>query len=663
MSMMGGGGASTPKAKEEPALGSLKIQSQGYGNIIPLIFGRVRLPVLLFFYGNFKAATVLTPQENSSGGGGKGGKKAAVATTTTYSYSAAVMMGIAANVIQQTGKLWIDKLIHPTIAEVGFSLFTGNAIQDPWGYLTTYEPAKAVNLRHFAYMAANNYALSDTAGLGNHSVEVWGAFCGTGIGEANPADFLPWIMINQCGIPTERISIIQSFRDACAANGFLFNVALTEQKAANEFFTEILRLCGAEIVMKSGYFHFITYKDTGLVTGYHLTTDDFIVEQGESPIKFTRKKEIDCFNSMKLEFLNRDNDYNIEIAEASDLASIESIGLRPSETITAHYICRADQAKNIVEQLLQRELVLRNTYEFTLSLRYIRLEPMDVLTITEPMLGLSGQAVVVKKIVITPDYQLRITAEDSIWQIWDVTGYAAPATVPYIPDQTATMSNINPPALFLAPSALTVTGNEVWCGITSPDELYGGCSIYASVDGGASYSLIGQHLGETRMGSLTAPLAVGAESGTDAINTIAVNLTESHGVLNSVSQIVADTNAMLCHAGNEFFSYRDVNLTGVDRYSISHLNRGLYGSPQGASVGSKFVRCDNTLFKFARDVLYNDTPIKLKFVAFNVYGGGQQDISAVPAYSFPEQASVTIGPFDFVVLTGVTYTLGLSFII
>jgi hypothetical protein len=108
----------------------------------------VRLPVLLFFYGNFKAATVLTPQENSSGGGGKGGKKAAVATTTTYSYSAAVMMGIAANVIEKTGKLWVDKLIHPTIATVGLSLFTGNAIQAPWlfNHLRTHQGGESTPL-------------------------------------------------------------------------------------------------------------------------------------------------------------------------------------------------------------------------------------------------------------------------------------------------------------------------------------------------------------------------------------------------------------------------------------------------------------------------------------------------------------------------------------
>jgi hypothetical protein len=629
--MMGGGGASTPKAKEEPALGSLKIQSQGYGNIIPLIFGRVRLPVLLFFYGNFKAATVVTPQENSSGGGGKGGKKAAVATNTTYTYSAAVMLGIAANVIEKTGKLWVDKLIHPTIATVGLSLFTGNAIQDPWGYLTTYEPTKAVNLRHFAYMAANNYALSDTAGLGNHSVEVWGAFCGTGIGEANPADFLPWIMINQCGIPTERISIIQSFRDACAANGFLFNVALTEQKAANEFFTEILRLCGAEIVMKSGYFHFITYKDTGLVTGYNLTPDDFIVTQGESPIKFTRKKEIDCFNSMKLEFLNRDNDYNIEIAEASDLASIESIGLRASETITAHYICRADQAKNIVEQLLQRELVLRNTYEFTLSLRYIRLEPMDVLTITEPMLGLSGQAVVVKKIVITPDYQLRITAEDSIWQIWDVTGYAAPTTTPYVPQLSVSVGDINPPVIFPAPESLTATGYELWCAISSNDASYGGCDIFISVDDGVSYNKIGTHSAETRMGVVTASLP--SVSGLDITSVLAVDLTVSAGELTTISQAAFDANSTLCRVNTEFLSYRDTTLTAPSAYDVSYLQRGLFGSPKGATSGDSVVRCDDSLFKYAYSAAYKGVTVKLKFVAFNTFGESRQDIATVPFYS------------------------------
>jgi hypothetical protein len=384
--------------------------------------------------------------------------------------------------------------------------------------------------------------------------------------------------------------------------------------------------------MKNGLFHFISYTDDGLVTGYDLTNDDFIVDQGQAPITPTRKKAIDSFNALKLEFTNRATDYNTEIAEEKDLASIETIGLRTGETIKADYVARADLARSLVHRLLQRDLVIRTSYEFTLSLRYSRLEPMDIITLTDSVLGLEQHPVIIKKIVITTDYLLKITAEDYVSQVYAATHYAAPATVPYIPNHTTAIGNINPPVIFIAPTALSVTGNEIWCALSNSDPLYGGCDIHLSLDGGVSYSWIGNHSGNTRMGVLTANLPSGAAI--DTTHTLSVDLSQSHGQLASVSQLEVDTAGTLCRVGNELLAYRDVTLTGVEHYDVSYLKRGLQSSIQGAVIGDKFIRCDDSLFKFAYDPAYIGTTVYLKFTSYNVFEDGGQDLAAVPAYSF-----------------------------
>jgi hypothetical protein len=368
-----------------------------------------------------------------------------------------------------------------------------------------------------------------------------------------------------------------------------------------------------------------------LNSGYTLSSDDFIAEEGTTAITQTRKKAIDVHNVLKIEFLNRTNDYNIEIAEAKDIASIESIGLRPAETLTAHGITSAQTAVNLANYLLCRDLTRRNSYEFSLSLRYIRLEPMDVITLSDVTLGLDNSPVIIKKIIITPDYLLKLTVED-YWYPVMPSNYPLPVTAPYIPDYTVAIGNINPPVIFLAPSVLTTSGYEIWCAISSSDANYGGCDIHISIDGGVSYQRIGSHIGSARMGVLAADLVSGSEI--DTAHTLAVDLTQSNSILSSVGQVSVDTLETLCHVGNEFIAYRDVALTSVSHYAINYLRRGLYGSTQGAVTGDKFVRCDDALFKFPYSPAYRGMTIKLKFTSFNIYQEAPQDISTVPAYDF-----------------------------
>jgi hypothetical protein len=624
MSLFGGNKSKPSTASEPKRLGSMNIQSAGYGNTIPVVFGKTRLPVTLFYYGNFKANPVMSAEQQQAGKGGKKPKQ----TLQSYSYTAAIALGIAAHAIQSIARLWVDKNKYASVAELGFSVFTGLNSQIPWGYLSTFEPAKAVNLRGFSYMAVNNYPLSDNASIGNHSVEVLGLFCNNVTNDANPADIVPWLMIEQCGLSVDLFAPITNFRAACEAHDWWFSVALSEQNQANDVIAQMLKLCDTELVIRSGYIDFINYKDAGLVTGYNLSTDDFIAERGSSYLKPTRKKAIDCFNALKVEFLNRDNDYNIEIAEAKDQASIAEIGLRTAETVTAHCICRAGQARMMAEQLLQRDLAIRNSYEFTLSIRYILLEPMDVVTITDPVLGLYGRAVVIKKIVLTPDFKLHVTAEDSVWGTTDYVNPPPAAVIePYQPNQNATVGNINPPVIFKAPAELTATGKEIWCAISSPDALYGGCAVYMSTDGGTSYNFIGNHDGQTRMGVVTADFVAGATS-------LLVDVSESNGVMNTVDTLAFDSLSTLCRAGSEFIAYQTATLSAPNQYALTPLHRALYGSSEGASLGSSFVRCDATLFKVPYTIAYEGITLKLKFVAYNIYQNGLQDLASVPAYDF-----------------------------
>ena len=619
------GGAKT-KSTVADKIGSMKIQSQGYGNVIPLVYGRARVSPTLCFYSNFHAWPSLATIKS----GGKGGKKK-TPTNITWNYTAALMLGLASHETNGTGQCWVDKKKYATAALAGFAAYYGTDTQPPWGYLTTYEPTKAVNLRGFSYLFASVYPLSDSATLGNHSVEVFGHYS-TGAGsDANIADIIPHLLATECGYRGD-IVVSETLRAECEALGVLFGFALDTQQSANEVITNLLVLANADAVVRSGVLSIFSKTETALITGTSLTSDDFIAEQGQPTITATRKKPIDCFNIVKLEFLNRANDYNVEIAEAKDEASIADIGTRPAETLKAHSITNATVARNLANLLLSRDLAVRNSYDFSLSLRYIYLEPMDVVMINDLTLGLVNHPVVIKKINITPDFELKISAEDYSSQAYQAVYPAVPTSSPYIPDTNAAVGNINPPIIFAAPASLTASGSELWCAVSSSEALYGGCDIYLSIDAGSSYDRIGTHAGSTRMGVLTAGFAAGAEI--DTASTLAVDLSQSNGVLSSVSQASIDSLATLCLVNTEFVAYRDVTLTSLSHYSLGYFRRGLYGSTQGAVTNDKIVRCDDSLFKFAYNPQYAGKAIKLKFPAYNIYSAGGQDLSTVPAYDF-----------------------------
>lgn len=620
-------------------IGALKIQSQGYGNVVPIVYGTMRISPLLFFYGNFIAFAV--KEKKKSSGKGMGSKSSA---NITWQYCAAVMMGMTSHEITSTGKLWVDKKVYasvsaPNFEVVGgiifyknFSVFTGSQAQTPWGYLSTYEPTKAVNLKGFSYLAANFYLLGENAQLGNHSIEVAGLYPHATKKDANPAHIIEHLLMAECGIPAARINVLTDYANYCVAQDIYFSLALTEQQQASEVITDLLNMTSSDLVIRNGQINIIPYYTAGTVR-YHLTTDDFIAERGKPALKPTRKKAIDSFNALKLEFVNRDTDYNIEVVDAKDQASIETIGLRTGETIKAHFVTHAQRAKNLVEFLLRRDLNVRNTYEFTLSPKYLRLEPMDVVSLTDASLGLYQQPVIIKKLVITNEWAIKVTAEDYGGQVYVETNYATHSPEPFIPDQTGSAGDVNAPVIFAAPRELSSDGYEIWCGISSSSTQFGGCEVHVSLDGGASYEKIGVQDGSSRMGVLTDNLPADSQS-LDTTHTLKINVAQSNAILNAVDQVSVDTLGTLSRVGNEFLAYRDVTLTAVNQYDLAYLRRGLYGTSQGAITSDTFVRCDDSLFKFPYNPLYAGRTIKIKFPSFNVYGDALQDLSTLPAYDF-----------------------------
>lgn len=362
---------------------------------------------------------------------------------------------------------------------------------------------------------------------------------------------------------------------------------------------------------------------------YDLTDDDFIVSDAQDPVKVERKTNADAFNQIQVEYLDRDNDYNVAIAEVKDQANIEQYGLRPKDAIKMHGICDSKVAQKVAQQLLQRALYVRNEYEFKLGWKYCLLEPMDIVTLTDAGLGLNKTPVRITEIEEDEEGVLSVKAEDYPVGVYTVSEYPTQPSLGYSADYNVSPGNAHVPVIFEAPLQLTGGEPQIWLA-TAGGDMWGGAEVWVSTDGD-SYTRVGAVNHKARFGSLTAALPNGAVF--DRTNTLGVEI--SAGQLTGGTEQDSRDLLTLCYVDGEFLAYANAELKGVGRYTLGNLTRGAYGSAINAhAAGSQFARIDEALFKYAVPRNWIGRTVWVKLVSYNVFSGGIQDLAEVPAYSY-----------------------------
>ncbi|HCN35562.1 MAG TPA: hypothetical protein DIS99_13255 [Acinetobacter johnsonii] len=635
---MGGIFGTTTVSTSDKRINSMRIQQSAYGLTQPLVYGKNRVAANMFWYGDFKATAHTTTTKS----GGKGGKTKT--KNTTYTYSASLMLGLCENKIKDIGIVWRDKeqIVPKTeggvqlkpIDQVGFELFDGD--HNPvWGYLASKHPDEAVHYPFLGYVACANYDLGGSAALSNHNFEVISdiTFSET-IHDANPADVIEDFITNPRygAAPSLNMADLSEFRTYCAATNLLISPALTEQREAFEIISEIVEAVNCAVVPSPDGLKIRSYGDSA-VTGngvtftpnlepvYHLTDDDFLGE--DQPVRVRRSRDTDAYNHCQIEYVNRFNQYNTETVEAKDQANIEMFGLRTQDPVKFDFFCEPKIARHAVQLLLQRRLYVRNEYEFELGWKYCRLEPMDIVTITDESLGLNQFPVRITRVEEDEEGVLSITAEELAvgsrsaveYDLQSSNGYQGGNEEP---------GNVNAPAIFEPPLELTDGKNQIWVA-ASGGINWGGCNVWASIDN-TTYEMIGTIYGSARYGTL--------------VSAIDADDTSMQVQLNTSSQIFggtledAEVDATLCKVGDEYINYIDATLDGSGRYTLSSMLRGRFDDASSHNAGESFVRIDRAIFEYDFNPNMIDKQIYLKFTSFNGLEQKEETLDEVTAYSY-----------------------------
>jgi hypothetical protein len=530
--------------------------------------------------------------------------------------------------------------VSPT-AKYNLGVLLGGPHGDQWGYMASLHPERAMRYPNIARAVAQNSDLGSDATPPNLGVEVLnarGLSFGGGIGDCDPKALIEDICLDPVvGFGWDFLGDLTQFSNFCVASNLFMAPLYDSQRKGLDVLKEIIMLANSEAVWSGPTLKIVPYGDvTAVANGrtytpqttpaYEIDYSDTISAAGEEPIKTGWPGLADNYNSVQFQYKRRDDNYNTDILNAMDEASIFMNGLLPAQTITGDLYCETEYAARALDMLLKRKSVALRTYAFKLKWWYFLLEPMDILLLKP----LGDRPVRIVSVEENDDYSLSIIAEDFFYGVG--TGVLYPKGIgggngPHAHDQPGNTSLL---AAFQPNTRVTSGANELWLALGGGSS-WGGCVVYLSKDG-TTYKEVARQYGAARAGSLTAPCAAGADP--DTANSISIS---TSGSLSSGTQADADVYATLCLIGQELISYETATLTGstlsANQYTLgTYLRRGIFaGNSSAHGAGEVFVRLDDQITKYTIDPALAGKTVYLKLASFNLYGNEIQDLSGLTA--------------------------------
>jgi hypothetical protein len=228
---------------------------------------------------------------------------------------------------------------------------------------------------------------------------------------------------------------LAAYTNYCFAQGFFLSPLLDSQVAGTDILNRIAVETNTWILHDGIVIRFVPLGDESLTANgftytpdtavaYDLSNNDFLAS---GPLVVDRADPIDCNNRVRFEFPDRrpgtDNagsppastpgvDYGTSVVEWKDDGLIGQFGLRDASNFTAADICDVAVAAIAVELYGKRLAYVRNTFTFSLSIRFIRIVPGTILTLNEPNIGLSVFPVRVRTIEEDGNGNLAVVAEE-----------------------------------------------------------------------------------------------------------------------------------------------------------------------------------------------------------------------------------------------------------
>ena len=392
-------------------------------------------------------------------------------------------------------------------------------------------------------------------------------------------------------------------RAQCRANGLWGSLTMNSQSSASDWIKTLCSAANAAPVFLGAKFYLYPYSEVsaagngafysaptaaGPVAELDADNGDFLLSDCPSLDTAVR---IDLPNVLQMQCIDRNANYAQVTVQTPDPATLGLYGVRKADPVTNNAIQDPTIARTILGIQVRRNQYGGDVWSFSTTARWSLLSPMDLVTLTDELQGITGVPVRIKTYNEQDDGSFAGTAEPFVYGMCAPTLLPATTPTPNPVNTQQSAGNANAPIIFeptpgLYPGA---AGDQLWVVVSSADANYGGAQIFVSTDGGLSYNPApGGADGNSNVviGSAVTGQVVTdwpAANDPDTTNDLEVDLTESNGILQSNSTVVENNFEVPCYVEGAAV-ITEVNGTPVAA-----------GDPLGVEVNGTLVGQEGTL--------------------------------------------------------------------
>ena len=444
----GGGPSPFVNAFKGPSVSSLRYNTSQFGSPLPLCYGTTRVSVNLLEGFDFTGGGSAKGGKGLGGAGGKKGNAnysvdvafALCQGPTNPASGAPAGFGTAPPL---NNRVWANGGVAG-FNTVGVNAYAGSDGQAPDPTFEGADPNRPVlGYSGTTCITGTPLDLGSTPALPNISFEVCGfgsagnggAGCGPNFpGDANPAFILQDLLTNPrygAGFPAANLDIagtLANYGQYCQAAQLAMSLLLDRLQPCARWVEEVCELTVTAPVWSGALLKFIPYADGALAANgagwtpdltwqYSFTDGDYLDQGGNGdgatdPVVVTRQDPASMTNWLNLEYYDTNNSYNPAILPAWDQGLIDQYGIRSEPPVQAHEFTNPTSTTVSAQLQLQRKAYIRNAYQFKLGFRYMLLEPMDIVLLTDATAGLAAAPVRITQIDEDDNGELTVTAEE-----------------------------------------------------------------------------------------------------------------------------------------------------------------------------------------------------------------------------------------------------------
>lgn len=455
---------------------------------------------------------------------------------------------------------------------------------------------------------------------------------------------------------------LDQVRLQCRANSLYGSLTMNSQQAASDWLKQLYAAADAAPVFMGFKLYSMPYSEVSAIGNgavYNAPSAsgpvaDLSVANGDILDKITvkTKARINLPNVLQLQCISRSSNYQQVVVAQPEAASIALYGVRKADPVVNNAVQDATIARQLLGIASRKNLMGGDTYSFTLNSKWDLLVPLDLVTVSDAQAGINKLPVRLTKLAEQSDGTWSCEAEPFVYGMYSPVPLAVTNPSPTPQSKQQDPGPPNAPVIFEPTQRLAPNAAEIWLAASGANVNYGGCQVFVSTDGGVSYQSVGSITGSAITGVTVGDWPAAADP--DAVNNLALDLTESGGSLSSYAAADRDNFKYLGYVAGgaaipyELMAYNSATLTGTDKYTLNaagtgnDLRRAVFGCPQiGQGVdhpaGSRFLFIDpmqSGILKIALPRQWTGVELYFKLCAFNTFGAAVQSLASATAYTY-----------------------------